>query len=80
MSSAKVTPPPASSVGDVLNQLDLLVKFTEHARDHEVLAHSDEFMKGYLTGLSSFRRYLRSSEFPHIVRITKETPTNAYRS
>ncbi len=74
-----MTPPPAPTVGDVLNQLDLVVKFTEHARAHEVLAMSDEFMAGYVMGLTSFRRYLRSADFPHIVRITKETPTHAHR-
>ena len=80
MSAAPVKSPPAPTVGDVLNQLDLVVKFVEHARKHEVLTQSDDFMAGYVTGLTSFRRYLRSQDFPHIVRITKETPTNAHRA
>lgn len=67
------------SVGDVLNQLDLVVKFTEHARTHDVLAQSDEFMDGYVKGLDSFRRFVRSSDFPHIVRVTKETSHHARR-
>lgn len=80
MSAAEVKPSPtAPTAGDVLKQLDLVVKFTEHAMRHDVLDYSDDFMAGYVKGLSSFRRYLRSADFPHIVRITKETPTNAYR-
>ncbi len=83
MSAAEVKAPtslPEPAVGDVLNQLDLVVKFTEHVRGHEALSFSDDYMNGYVQGLTSFRRYVRSQDFPHIVRITKETPTNAHRA
>lgn len=78
MSAAEVKDAP--TVGDVLNQLDLVVKYTEHAVRTEALARSDDFMDGYVQGLTSFRRYVRSADFPHIVRITKEIPTHAHRA
>lgn len=79
--SAPVTPASAPpSVGDVLNQFDIVIKFTEQAVAHDVLDYSDELMRGYLMGLTSFRRYLRSADFPQIVRATKETPTHAPRA
>lgn len=74
---------PAASeptVADVLNQLDLVIKFTECVRRNDVMSFSEDFMDGYVKSLQSFRRYVRSQDFPHIVRITKETPTNAHRA
>lgn len=82
MSAAKVkSASSAPTASDILNQLDLVIKFTQNViTDGSLPEYPEDYMHGYLNGLSHFRRYVRSNDFPTIISTIKETPKNAHRS